>query len=179
MSRPPTLAQFIAFALYRTCYPPSMAFAAVSLLERLKERVRPARGSSGHRLFITALMLISKFEYDDTFSNRSWAIVAQDLFAVKEIGAMEREMLGFLDWQLGGMLDAAADFEARLRATLDGHPAKAKLKHCSVKLCEPTPMTLGAYPTPEPTPSSTPHHTPDSTLRQPVLPRPEQKYARA
>jgi hypothetical protein len=68
-----------------------MAFAAVSLLERLKERVRPARGSSGHRLFITALMLISKFEYDDTFSNRSWAIVAQDLFAVKEIGAMERD----------------------------------------------------------------------------------------
>jgi hypothetical protein len=156
-----------------------MAFAATSLLERLKERARPASGSSGHRLFITALMLISKFECDDTFSNRSWAVVAQDLFAVREIGAMEREMLAFLDWRIDGMVHGAVDFEARLRATLDGHPAKAKSKYRSVKVFEPITMTLGAYPTPEPTPSSTPRQTPDSTLRSPVLPKPEQTSSRA
>ena len=47
---PPPLAQFIA---NRTRLTPSVTFAALYLLQRLKTRFIAARGSSGHRLFIS------------------------------------------------------------------------------------------------------------------------------
>jgi hypothetical protein len=44
-------------------------FAALILLQRLKARFPSARGSSGHRLFISAFMISSKVMCDDTYSN--------------------------------------------------------------------------------------------------------------
>ncbi|ORX36622.1 cyclin-like protein, partial [Kockovaella imperatae] len=96
----PTLAHFVAYGLHRTRLPPVVTFAALLLLQRLKSRFPAARGSSGHRLFISAFMIASKVICDDTYSNQSWGIVAQKMFALKEINQMEREMCGYLDWNL-------------------------------------------------------------------------------
>jgi hypothetical protein len=102
------LPYFIAYALYRTKLHASVTFAALVLLQRLKARFPTARGSSGHRLFISAFMIASKVICDDTYSNKSWCIVAQNMFSLREINQMEREMCGYLEWELtvdSGILD--------------------------------------------------------------------------
>jgi hypothetical protein len=91
---------FIAYALHRTKLHPAVTFAALVLLHRLKARFPSARGSSGHRLFISAYMISSKVMCDDTYSNKSWCIVAQGMFTLREINQMEREMCNYLDWEL-------------------------------------------------------------------------------
>jgi hypothetical protein len=94
------LPYFIAYALHRTKLHSSVMFAALVLLHRLKARFPSARGSSGHRLFISAYMISSKVMCDDTYSNKSWCIVAQGMFTLREINQMEREMCTYLDWEL-------------------------------------------------------------------------------
>ncbi|KAF8342930.1 uncharacterized protein EI90DRAFT_2903207, partial [Cantharellus anzutake] len=96
----PKLANFVAYALHRTRLPSSVTFASLFLLQRLKARFPAARGSSGHRLFISAFMIASKVICDDTYSNKSWCVVGQGMFSLREINQMEREMCGYLDWQL-------------------------------------------------------------------------------
>jgi len=44
----------------------------------LKACFPTARGSSGHRLFVSAFMLASKVICDDIYSNKSWNIFAID-----------------------------------------------------------------------------------------------------
>jgi len=94
------LPHFIAYAFHRTKLHESVTFAALVLLQRLKARFPTARGSSGHRLFISAFMIASKVICDDTYSNKSWSIVAQGMFTLREINQMEREMCNYLDWEL-------------------------------------------------------------------------------
>ncbi|EPQ26778.1 uncharacterized protein PFL1_05756 [Pseudozyma flocculosa PF-1] len=96
----PRLAEFIAYALYRTRLPVFVTHQALYLLKRLKSRFPAARGSSGHRLFISALMLASKSSCDDTYSNKSWVIVGQGLFSLREINQMERELFGYLGYKV-------------------------------------------------------------------------------
>lgn len=96
----PRLSEFIAYALYRTRLPEFVTFQALYLLLRLKIRFPAARGSSGHRLFISALMLASKSSCDDTYSNKSWTIVGQGLFSLREINQMERELFGYLGYKV-------------------------------------------------------------------------------
>ena len=91
---------FIAYALHRTRLPESVTYASLFLLQRLKARFSAAKGSSGHRLFISAFMLASKIICDDTYSNKSWCIVAQGMFALREINQMECKMCSYLEWQL-------------------------------------------------------------------------------
>jgi hypothetical protein len=45
-------------------------------------------------------MIASKIVCDDTYSNQSWCVVAQKMFALKEMNQMEREMCGYLEWNL-------------------------------------------------------------------------------
>lgn len=45
-------------------------------------------------------MIASKIICDDTYSNKSWCVVGQGLFSLKEINQMEREMCGYLEWSL-------------------------------------------------------------------------------
>lgn len=52
---------------------------------------------------------------DDTYSNKSWAIVAQNMFPLKEINQMEREMLGYLEWNV----DVGLEQMQELQYTLD------------------------------------------------------------
>ncbi|KAG1802201.1 uncharacterized protein HD556DRAFT_1217878, partial [Suillus plorans] len=67
----------------------SLTFAALILLQRLKARFPTARGSSSHHLFVSAFMLASK----------SWSIVTQGMFQLREINQMEREMCQYLEWE--------------------------------------------------------------------------------
>ncbi|KAG2015595.1 hypothetical protein CC2G_008852 [Coprinopsis cinerea AmutBmut pab1-1] len=110
------LPHFIAYALHRTKLHSSVTFAALVLLQRLKARFPTARGSSGHRLFISAFMIASKVICDDTYSNKSWGIVAQGMFSLREINQMEREMCGYLEWELTVDNPILANFEAAVRA---------------------------------------------------------------
>jgi hypothetical protein len=93
----------------------AVTFAALVLLQRLKARFPSARGSSGHRLFISAYMISSKVMCDDTYSNKSWAIVAQGMFTLREVNQMEREMCGYLDWELTVDDPILGNFEAAVR----------------------------------------------------------------
>jgi Cyclin, N-terminal domain len=93
----------------------SVSFATLYLLQRLKEWFPAAKGSSGHRLFISAFMIASKIICDDTYSNKSWSIVGQGMFALREINQMEQEMCSYLKWQLNVDPSILHDFEAQVR----------------------------------------------------------------
>jgi hypothetical protein len=86
------LLHFITYALHRTKLHSSVTFASLALLQRLKARFPTARGSSGHQLFISAFMIASKVICDDTYLNKSWSIVGQGMFQLREINQMERKM---------------------------------------------------------------------------------------
>ncbi|KAF8161279.1 hypothetical protein B0H34DRAFT_373641 [Crassisporium funariophilum] len=109
------LPYFIAYALHRTKLHEAVTFAALVLLQRLKARFPSARGSSGHRLFISAYMISSKVMCDDTYSNKSWSIVAQGMFSLREINQMEREMCNYLDWELTADDPILSDFDVAVR----------------------------------------------------------------
>ncbi|GJE91416.1 hypothetical protein PsYK624_075660 [Phanerochaete sordida] len=148
----PRLDLFIAYALHRTRLHESVTFAALYLLQRLKARFPAARGSSGHRLFISAFMLSSKVICDDTYSNKSWSIVGQGMFALREINQMEREMCSYLEWQLNVEPTTLAEFEKSVRRDFKGP---------------------GPYPTyaiPSPAPSPMPSTTPYTTAAPPPPP---------
>ncbi|KAI0036152.1 hypothetical protein K488DRAFT_6984, partial [Vararia minispora EC-137] len=117
---PVRLDVFIAYALHRTRLAESVTFAALYLLQRLKSRFPAAKGSSGHRLFISAYMLASKIICDDTYSNKSWCIVAQHMFQLREINQMEREMCSYLEWQLNVDPDVLREFQARVKHDFAG-----------------------------------------------------------
>jgi Cyclin, N-terminal domain len=94
----PTL--IIAHAIHRTRLPKVVIFTTLFLLARLKERFPATRGSSGHRLFISAFMIASKVICDDTYSNESWCIVGPNLYTLKGVNQMEHEMCSYLQWLL-------------------------------------------------------------------------------
>jgi hypothetical protein len=77
-----------------------MTFATLYLLQCLKARFPAAKGFLSPRLFISAFMLALKIICDDTYSNKSWCIVSQGMFALRKINQMEREMCSYLEWQL-------------------------------------------------------------------------------
>ncbi|KAF7797748.1 hypothetical protein EIP86_008948 [Pleurotus ostreatoroseus] len=65
-------------------------------------------------------MLASKVICEDTYSNKSWSIVAQSMFALREINQMEREMCSYLEWQLNVDPMELHDFEKKVRADFKG-----------------------------------------------------------
>jgi len=78
------------------------------------------QGSYGHCLFISAFMLASKIICDDTYSNKSWCIVGQGMFALREINQMEREMCSYLEWQLNVDPSTLRDFQNRVQRDFAG-----------------------------------------------------------
>ncbi|THH03479.1 hypothetical protein EW146_g10435, partial [Bondarzewia mesenterica] len=111
----PRLDHFVTYALHRTRLHVSVTFAALFLLQRLKAHFSAAKGSSGHRLFISAFMIASKIICDDTYSNKSWSIVSQGMFALREINQMEHEMCSYLEWQLNVEPQVLRHFKAKVR----------------------------------------------------------------
>lgn len=153
----PTLAHFVAYALHRTRLPSIVTFAALLLLQRLKAKFPAARGSSGHRLFISAFMISSKVICDDTYSNQSWGIVAQKMFALKEINQMEREMCGYLEWNLNVGGEEVVSFEQNVRAEFGPRAlvSRSSMSDDSTTSAPSYPLTKPVhhvYPTPDTTP---------------------------
>ena len=62
-----------------------MTLVALYLLYGLKSLLATVHGSSGHRLFISALTTASNVTCYDTYSNKSWCIVSQGMLAPREI----------------------------------------------------------------------------------------------
>jgi hypothetical protein len=50
---------------------------------------------------LTALILSTKYQHDDTYSNKSWSIASRGLFSLREVNSMEMEMLESLDFKIG------------------------------------------------------------------------------
>ncbi|GAA6058562.1 hypothetical protein JCM10212_007001 [Sporobolomyces blumeae] len=173
----PQLGEFIAYALYRTRLPVSITHQALLLLTRLKTRYPSARGTSTspHRLFLSSLMLSSKISMDDTYSNKSWQIVGQGLFELKEVNQMERELFAFLGWNVvvrdeelaAWVEDVVAPYEAErdLAASL----AAAAVAQQTAKPVEERKRrresSAPRLPTPAASPSPSRSPSPDSLAR--------------
>jgi hypothetical protein len=162
----PRLDHFIAYALHRTRLHQSVTFAALYLLQRLKARFPAAKGSSGHRLFISAFMLASKIICDDTYSNKSWCIVGQGMFALREINQMEREMCSYLEWQLNVDPTTLRDFQARVQQDFSGpgpypqvvlpQPAPAPFTHQSTSHLNSSSTSIPSFAPRVPLPKDAP-----------------------
>ncbi|KAF5325764.1 hypothetical protein D9611_000662 [Ephemerocybe angulata] len=113
------LDHFIAYTLRRTNLAPPITFASLILLQRLKFKFPTTAGNDGHRLFITAFMISSKVFCDHTFSNESWRLVSRNMFTLKQLNRMEREMCNYLDWNLNVDAHVLANFEVTI--TSDFH----------------------------------------------------------
>ena len=70
-------------------------------------------------------MIASKIICDDTYSNKSWCIVGQGMFALREINQMEREMCSYLEWILNVKPKELAEFEAEVKKDYSSGGAKA------------------------------------------------------
>jgi hypothetical protein len=167
----PTLAVFIAYALHRTRLNSSVTFCALFLLSRLKGRFPAARGSSGHRLFISAFMIASKVVCDDTYSNKSWCVVGQGMFSLREINQMEREMCSYLEWVLNVKPEELKAFEEEVRRDYGSASGKPTSQPIAQPIAPSRPhvapvsqrpaSAVNAYPSPDSSPPS-PSHS-DST----------------
>ncbi|TDL18315.1 hypothetical protein BD410DRAFT_880562 [Rickenella mellea] len=142
LQRSPTLAHFVAHALHRTRLHHSVTFTALALLQRLKTRFPAACGSSGHRLSLSAFMIAPKVVCDDTYLNKSWAVVGQGMFALREINQMEREMCAYLEWHLNVPGEDLEKFEKEVRK-IYSH-ALPYSSHTSL-----SPLSIAASPGPE------------------------------
>ena len=65
-------------------------------------------------------MIASKVICDDTYSNKSWSIVGQGMFQLREINQMEREMCQYLDWELNVEPGTLKEFEDMVRKDFAG-----------------------------------------------------------
>jgi hypothetical protein len=65
-------------------------------------------------------MIASKVMCDDTYSNKSWGIVAQGMFTLREINQMEREMCSYLEWELNVDTKTLKSFEAMVKKDFNG-----------------------------------------------------------
>ena len=59
---------------------------------------QPRVARSGHRLFISAFMIALKLVCNETNLNKSWCVVGQGMFTLKE--KTERKMGSYLEWKL-------------------------------------------------------------------------------
>jgi len=185
------LPQFIAYGLHRTKLHQSVTIAALVLLQRLKARFPTARGSSSHRLFISAFMIASKVICDDTYSNKSWGIVAQGMFTLREINQMEREMCNYLEWELSVDNSILVNFEASLRqdfsspsSSYPSYPltmvskraARAALSSTATPIPEPndttSPIPLFGNQKHQPSPASSPRVSAWTCPKTPETPSP-------
>jgi hypothetical protein len=65
-------------------------------------------------------MLALKIICDDTYSNKSWCIVGQGIFVLREINQMEWEMCSYLEWQLNVDPTTLHNFQARVQLDFAG-----------------------------------------------------------
>jgi G1/S-specific cyclin PLC1 len=114
----PSLLHFVASVVKSSHVQVSTLMASLVYLRRLQSVLPPtARGSpcSAHRIFLTCLILATKYVNDICPKNKHW--VRHSVvpcyktfgFTVSEISAMERELLCLLEWDLRINLDDLCD----------------------------------------------------------------------
>ncbi|KAJ7502950.1 hypothetical protein B0H11DRAFT_1987142 [Mycena galericulata] len=136
--------------LHRTKLHNAVTYAALVLLQRLKAR---------HRLFISAFMIASKVICDDTYSNKSWSIVAQGMFTLREINQMEREMCNYLDWELTVDNPILSNFETMIQRDFAPNakgPYPTYSLHMVSKRAAKAAASTSATPIPEPNSTTSP-----------------------
>ncbi|KAL1694035.1 hypothetical protein GGG16DRAFT_48096, partial [Schizophyllum commune] len=155
------LPQLLAYALHRTKLHHYSAddgmwgsrvlhnFSLV-LLSRLKARFPTARCSSERHLIISAFMITSKVMCDDTYSNKSWSVEAQGLFNPREISQMEREMCGYLDWELVVDGKILQWFEERVWRDFEQHQESYPHYRLMEVLCRARKLAASTSSTPVP-----------------------------
>ncbi|KAJ7016559.1 hypothetical protein C8F04DRAFT_975535, partial [Mycena alexandri] len=115
---------YIAFAIHHTNTGEEAVYAALVLLQRLKGRYPKDTRSSGHKLFIAAFMVASKFLYDESYKNSTWRKIAQKLYSLPEINQMERELCFHLEWDIA--LDTPTISNFRALVSRDFHPGASR-----------------------------------------------------
>ncbi|KAI0057892.1 hypothetical protein BV25DRAFT_1830642 [Artomyces pyxidatus] len=115
-------------------------------------------------------MIASKIICDDTYSNKSWCIVGQGMFALREINQMEREMCSYLEWQLNVDPATLRDFEATVRRDFAGAGPYPPI---SLPQPAPSPFSHPSTASSASIPSFT-HRT--STTHVPIIPNPTITY---
>ncbi|KAN0139574.1 hypothetical protein V8E53_002603, partial [Lactarius tabidus] len=84
---------------------PTVTFTALCLLQCLEACFPAAKGSSGHCLFISAFMLASKIICNDTYSNKSWCIIGQGMFALWDMHHLPHPCINQMDWEMCSYLE--------------------------------------------------------------------------
>ncbi|KAI9136350.1 hypothetical protein BKA69DRAFT_1129176 [Paraphysoderma sedebokerense] len=97
----PSIGEFIHNLVMSTRIPVTCLSLSLCYLRRLKVRHPSLSGVYGshHRLILAAIMVASKYLYDDTYDNRTWAEVS-NAFTLHQVNVMEIEFLSFLDYNL-------------------------------------------------------------------------------
>lgn len=119
--KPFTLAYFSLYVIHRTRLQLSVAFAALFLLQRFKARFPRACTKSGSRLILTALMLSSKVNCDNTFANSAWVTAGMNVCTLPVLNALERDLCSHLEWNLHVDPEALQEFEAKVRRNYQVH----------------------------------------------------------
>ena len=97
--------------------------ATVIYLLRFKRLYPDAAVSSPHRMFLTTLMLASKFVLDSTYKLSDWAVLGR-FFSVAELRRCEAELIHYLDWKL---FIRATEYATTAKAILDEAAVAAEL----------------------------------------------------
>ncbi|GEQ69061.1 hypothetical protein JCM33374_g2732 [Metschnikowia sp. JCM 33374] len=99
----PSLMSFINKLVKYTNVYTGTLMATLVLLDRLKSKLpHNAQGLSctRHRVFLSCLILASKFHNDSSPKNVHWAKYTDGLFSLKDVNLMERQLLFLLDWNV-------------------------------------------------------------------------------
>ncbi|KAJ7182002.1 hypothetical protein C8R46DRAFT_1068908 [Mycena filopes] len=104
-------------------------------------------------------MIASKVICDDTYSNKSWSIVAQRMFTLREINQMEREMCSYLDWELTVDNPILSNFEVMVQRDFppgSRGPYPTYSLHMVSKRAANAAASTSATPIPEPNSTTSP-----------------------
>lgn len=99
----PSLMTFISKLVKYTNVYTGTLMSTLVLLERLKLKLpQNAQGlaCTRHRVFLSCLILASKFHNDLSPKNVHWAKYTDGLFSLKDVNLMERQLLFLLNWNV-------------------------------------------------------------------------------
>ncbi|KAM9914346.1 hypothetical protein OXX69_000731 [Metschnikowia pulcherrima] len=99
----PSLMTFINRLVKYTNVYTGTLMATLVLLDRLKSKLpQNAQGlaCTRHRVFLSCLILASKFHNDSSPKNVHWAKYTDGLFSLKDVNLMERQLLFLLNWNV-------------------------------------------------------------------------------
>lgn len=129
----PSLMTFINRLVKHTNVYTGTLMATLVLLNRLKVKLpHNAQGlaCTRHRIFLSCLILASKFHNDSSPKNVHWAAYTDGLFSLKDINLMERQLLQLLNWKVQVSNDDMVAHCARFLNPIREDMAKAaKLQH--------------------------------------------------